>query len=964
MKTLISILFSFFLFAQSFSQTYLKEYSNRIFREFIEVDNNEYSIGGDIFNFDTQEYSNTAIFISDTTGNIVYEWIDTTHTIFPASLRFAKSADGDYIVAGVERNRTYLQKVDIYTNQVKFLVTDSSFKTNILTEVEVLKNGNIVIGGYGKDVNNIRHYYLRCHDSSGGVVWELPSVSTGFQYSEVEGIVATDSLIFVALNVDTSSTSLFHSLNLLKLQYDGQVLMDSVYDFSSKLFLAKQMQVQGDSSVRVFGSANRFGGIFGSRYEARIINFDFDGQVDWDYYYDGGGNTTRNKFSGGMSTPDSTGKIVVFVNDSNPPRISSLLKYVDEVGIWNYGVRLNYSNISQESSADVILLPNGYSLICGLRSVPLYNIPNRAFLSRVNTQGKLDKAVVQGIVYQDLDSDRQFDQGEPVIPNIIIQESTDSLYASSNFRGSYTFNITNAGSKTFTLTNLPAFWEYSSPPNGDTTINIQNLTVNRALNFGIKPMPGISDLAVSSNSTRMRPGFSSYVDLKVSNRGSVPISNPVIRYHANDLATLTEIEDSSFVSMLDTLQWTLATLAVGDEWTTRLWYEVAPDVNLLGQSFCYELSASSSSPDTLLSNNKDSSCIIITGSFDPNDKLASPRGKGVRGSIPPETPFLDYTIRFQNTGTDTAFNIVIIDTLDGNVFNIASIREQNSSHEYTFELNDKGIARWTFVNIALPDSNIHEAGSHGYIKFRIDILPSLPELTEIRNSASIYFDFNPAVVTEDAINTLFTCVSSFANTEWRICEGDSILIGSLYRFAPGVYADTVETELGCDSVLTIQLNTIEVNDTVSVQESALIAASGYDFYQWYSCDDMNPIEGANDATFQPIESGSYQVEISVDSCSKFSECQSVTVVGLENEWLKNHVKVYPNPASEQVMIESEEKLAMLDIQVFNLLGVKLYDRSWTEFRSAQINLETFEAGIYLIHLNSPLGSAYFRIVKE
>jgi uncharacterized repeat protein (TIGR01451 family) len=59
----------------------------------------------------------------------------------------------------------------------------------------------------------------------------------------------------------------------------------------------------------------------------------------------------------------------------------------------------------------------------------------------------------------------------------------------------------------------------------------------------------------------------------------------------------------------------------------------------------------------------DISCFEVGSSYDPNDKAASPRGLGDDHYILPNEP-LNYTIRFQNTGNDTAFTVVIRDTLD------------------------------------------------------------------------------------------------------------------------------------------------------------------------------------------------------------------------------------------------------------------------------------------------------------
>lgn len=145
-------------------------------------------------------------------------------------------------------------------------------------------------------------------------------------------------------------------------------------------------------------------------------------------------------------------------------------------------------------------------------------------------------------------------------------------------------------------------------------------------------------------------------------------------------------------------------------------------------------------------------CQENIGAFDPNDKRGFPAGFGEEHFIPRNTD-LEYHIRFQNTGTDTAFTVVIRDTLDANL-NIGSLRLGASSHPLEFELYGTGILKFTFNDILLPDSNVNEAGSHGFVKFRIAQTPDLPNGTVVKNSAGIYFDFNPPVITNQTWHTI------------------------------------------------------------------------------------------------------------------------------------------------------------------------------------------------------------------
>ncbi len=129
----------------------------------------------------------------------------------------------------------------------------------------------------------------------------------------------------------------------------------------------------------------------------------------------------------------------------------------------------------------------------------------------------------------------------------------------------------------------------------------------------------------------------------------------------------------------------------------------------------------------------------------PNDKLVFPKDfyHFTNDSI------LDYTIRFQNTGTDTAFNIVVIDTLPPDV-DVLTFQTGVSSHPYTYSLTGEGLLKFTFSNILLPDSNTNESLSHGLVSFRIKPIQPVYMGQTITNEADIYFDFNPPVRTPPA----------------------------------------------------------------------------------------------------------------------------------------------------------------------------------------------------------------------
>ncbi|MCP4442727.1 MAG: T9SS type A sorting domain-containing protein, partial [Aureispira sp.] len=185
-------------------------------------------------------------------------------------------------------------------------------------------------------------------------------------------------------------------------------------------------------------------------------------------------------------------------------------------------------------------------------------------------------------------------------------------------------------------------------------------------------------------------------------------------------------------------------------------------------------------------------CQSSIGAYDPNDKRGFPMGYDDEHYIFSNTA-INYHIRFQNTGTDTAFTVKIIDTLS-TYLDPTSIQAGASSHPYTWELDQQGIISFTFNNIMLPDSNINEPASHGFVKFKINQKIANEDDTRIENRAAIYFDFNEPVLT---------------NTTWHTIGSDFILIADQL---PDVERNQVQVQIAPNPIqntATISLEGLE-----------------------------------------------------------------------------------------------------------------------------------------------------------
>jgi uncharacterized repeat protein (TIGR01451 family) len=138
-------------------------------------------------------------------------------------------------------------------------------------------------------------------------------------------------------------------------------------------------------------------------------------------------------------------------------------------------------------------------------------------------------------------------------------------------------------------------------------------------------------------------------------------------------------------------------------------------------------------------------CRANTGSYDPNEKLGYPVGVGDEKDVEPGTE-ITYDVYFQNTGTDTAFFVVIRDTLP-EALDLSTLRLGTSSHNYVASIDTNRVLTFRFDDILLPDSTTNLIESQGVVQFRIGHDEALIRGDRFENKAAIYFDYNDPIIT-------------------------------------------------------------------------------------------------------------------------------------------------------------------------------------------------------------------------
>jgi hypothetical protein len=146
----------------------------------------------------------------------------------------------------------------------------------------------------------------------------------------------------------------------------------------------------------------------------------------------------------------------------------------------------------------------------------------------------------------------------------------------------------------------------------------------------------------------------------------------------------------------------------------------------------------------------------VVNSFDPNDKTCL---EGITITPSMVGNYVHYVIRFENTGTFAAQNVVIKDIIDTTKFDISTLVPQSSSHPFVTRITNTNQVEFIFENINLP---FNDATNDGYVAFKIKTKPTLVLGNTFTNTASIYFDYNFPIVT----NTATTTVAALSNQDF------------------------------------------------------------------------------------------------------------------------------------------------------------------------------------------------------
>jgi photosystem II stability/assembly factor-like uncharacterized protein len=357
---------------------------------------------------------------------------------------------------------------------------------------------------------------------------------------------------------------------------------------------------------------------------------------------------------------------------------------------------------------------------------------------------------ISGSVFVDANSNSVFDANEQGIPGKVIDVNNGlSTFTAGNSAsdGLFSFPV-SPGSYSITVAQPSPY--FNVVPSQHFANFTQAMDLDTANHFAYQPNIYVEDISLTLTSApRIRKATTYTATINYSNEGSLVTSGTITYVMDSNMVYVSSNPTASING--DTLTWGFASLPLFTSGSVSVDFFVPNSISsqAILKSFTY---GTVSTTDADLSNNSDTLYQYILAPLDPNSKISSPENYFTIDQLS-QGEFIDYTIFFQNIGNDTAFNVSIIDTLHP-FLNTSTFEVVGSSDPVTWTISPPGKVMFNFDGIMLPDSTIDPVGSQGFVHYRIKPNSNLQINDVISNTAFIYFDFEPAIITNTATNTV------------------------------------------------------------------------------------------------------------------------------------------------------------------------------------------------------------------
>lgn len=572
-------------------------------------------------------------------------------------------------------------------------------------------------------------------------------------------------------------------------------------------------------------------------------------------------------------------------------------------------------------------LPNyvpGLRLMINNNYIPCTSFPICNPTNNVN--GCIGFPTIIGKVYFDKNNNLHKDTTEPYLSNIKV-DNGDSLQSYTDGSGSFFFTFDSVGQK---IIHIHAPQYYTAFPDSIGFTFSQNDTMYNVGDIPIQVTTFIDSVYtfIVPTNWAARPGFDYNYSIFYGNKGTTTVNPTITVNYDSSKLQFVSCTQSTAVNNGNSISFSLTNFNAADVGNFNCRFTIKPTTSIGDTIKTYS---------TIIANaaaNADTAFTIVRGSYDPNDKLATPTISTTQIAA---GDYINYIIRFQNTGNDTAFNIVLADTLS-TMLQPSTLQIIGSSH--TCKTTSTGNKLYfEFKNINLPDSHVNVQGSNGYVRFRVKPLSRLAAGNIIPNKASIYFDYNKAVIT------------NLATTK--------VVLPSIITPLHLINYSINCRNSGCRSIINNWTTANEVNVShFNIQRSidgkefitiGKIKANNKSNNEYGFVDNSNSLTTNNSKSYTIY----YRI-VAVDNDGKLTYSE-VKVISINNT--NSLVNVYPNPSKDFITIENNGVKTLTVVDCFGRVIQQYNNLSATQL----INIKHWSRGVYILNFDN---GEKIKLIKE
>lgn len=358
-----------------------------------------------------------------------------------------------------------------------------------------------------------------------------------------------------------------------------------------------------------------------------------------------------------------------------------------------------------------------------------------------------------GIISYDESNNGCDPDDQPISAIVHSTDGVSNFATTSIITGDFSLQVFEGGYDT-QVVGLPNYFT-TDPILHQNTFTGFNQTEN--VNFCITSTETVNDLSVTLIPvSQARPGFESSYQIVYSNTGTTTLSGTVDLSFNDALVSLETSTPTPTSSTTNTLSWDYDNLAPFTSRTINFIMLVEQPPIVEGDDILqYTASISPNTDDQTPNDNTFELNQIVVNSFDPNDKRCL---EGNQVLIENADEYLHYLIRFQNTGTASAINVRVADQLDEKL-DWTTLVVESLSHPGRVEIENGQDVSFIFDDIHLPHEDEDSEGSNGFIAFKIKPIDGIILGDTIENTAYIFFDFNPPIITNTTTTTFVETLS-------------------------------------------------------------------------------------------------------------------------------------------------------------------------------------------------------------